>query len=183
MNIRCTAFIIVAGILTASCSEKAAPDQAKGTSPTPGEVARDSDRERAQGGNERQPDEDQIAEDCVAFVRSTRVVPAGAASGTADCPACPAAGTPLLSFRQMTTDAVNCSGDTCNVVVTIRAVFNPGSGDTIAGGLTAWIPPEQRSAYLSGHVPSGEQAFRVQITYKRRGVSWRAVEFDRAPNQ
>ena len=87
----------------------------------------------------------------------------------------------MLAFRQMKTDAVSCSGDTCNVVVTIRAVFNPGSGETLAGGLTAWIPPEQRSAYLSGRTPSGEQAYRVKITYKRRSKAWRAVEFDRAP--
>jgi hypothetical protein len=66
------------------------------------------------------------------------------------------------------------------VLVTIRAVFNPGAGETIAGGLTAWIPLEQRSAYLSGHPPSGEQAYHVQITYKLRGTAWRAVEFDRA---
>jgi hypothetical protein len=65
--------------------------------------------------------------------------------------------------------------------VTLRAVFNPGSGEKFTGGLTAWIPPEQRSAYLSGHTPSGEQAYRVQMAYKRRGAAWRAVEFDRAP--
>ena len=87
----------------------------------------------------------------------------------------------MFAFRHMKTDAVSCSGDTCTVVVTIFSVFNPGSGETVAGGLTAWIPPEQRSAYLSGRTPSGEQAYRVQITYKRRAEGWRAVEFDRAP--
>jgi hypothetical protein len=87
----------------------------------------------------------------------------------------------VFAFRNMKTDAVSCSGDSCTVVVTIFSVFNPGSGDTFAGGLTAWIPPEQRSAYLKGHPQSGEQAYRVQITYKRRGEAWRAVEFDRAP--
>jgi hypothetical protein len=86
-----------------------------------------------------------------------------------------------LSFRNTTTDAISCSGDTCNVVVTIRAVFNPASGETIAGGLTAWIPPEQRTAYLSGQAPPDEQTYHVQITYKRRADGWRAVEFDRAP--
>jgi hypothetical protein len=87
----------------------------------------------------------------------------------------------VLAFRHMKTDSVSCSGDTCTVLVTIRAVFNPGAGETIARGLTAWISPEQRSAYLSRHTPSGEQAYHVQITYKRRGEAWRAVEFDRAP--
>ena len=67
------------------------------------------------------------------------------------------------------------------MAVTIHAVFNPGSGETVTGGLTAWIPPEQRNAYLSGHTPSGEQVYHVHITYKRRGEAWRAVEFDRAP--
>jgi hypothetical protein len=64
--------------------------------------------------------------------------------------------------------------------VTIRASFNPGAGERIAGGLTAWISPEQRSEYLSGRMPSGEQVYRVKITYKRRGEAWRAIEFDRA---
>jgi len=66
-------------------------------------------------------------------------------------------------------------------LVTISVSFNPGTGERIAGGLTAWISPEQRSAYLSGHTPSGEQVYPVQITYKRRGGAWGAVEFDRAP--
>ena len=181
INIRRAALIFVVGIITASCSEKPALDREKdaNTSEAPREPVRESEVETAEGGDELQPGEDKIGEDCVAFVRSTKVVPARAAS--ADCPGCPARGTDVLAFRDMKADAVSCSGDTCSVVVTIRAVFNPGSGETIAGGLTAWIPPEQRSAYLSGQTPSGEQPYRVQITYKRRGEGWRAVEFDRAP--
>ena len=177
VNIRRAALIFVAGIITASCSEKSAPDREKDTnrSEAPRELVRESGVET----EELRPDEDKIGEDCVAFVRSTKVVPARAAS--TDCPGCPAGGTDVLTFRHVKTDAVSCSGDTCTVVVTIRAVFNPGAGETVAGGLTAWIPPEQRSAYLSGQTPSGEQAYRVQITYKRRGKEWRAVEFDRAP--
>ena len=176
INIRRAALIFVAGIITASCSEKSAPDREKDANTS--EAARESEVER--GGDELRPDEDKIAEDCVAFVRSTKVVSAKAAS--ADCPACPGEGkgTDVLSFRQMKTDAVSCSGDTCTVVVTIFSVFNPGSGETLTGGLTAWIPSEQRTAYVSGQTPSGEQAYRVQITYKRRGEAWRAVDFDRA---
>ncbi|HEX8078359.1 MAG TPA: hypothetical protein VF511_11135 [Chthoniobacterales bacterium] len=83
----------------------------------------------------------------------------------------------------MKTDAVSCSEATCTVVASIRVVFNRGSGETIAGGLTGWIPPEERSAYLGGQTPSGERDYRVQITYKRRAAGWRAVEFDRAPAQ
>jgi hypothetical protein len=170
INIRRAALIFVAGIITASCSEKPAADREK----DPSERSRESEVQT----DERQPGEDKIEQDCVAFVGSTKVVPARTAS--ADCPACPAGGTEVLAFRQMKTDSVSCSGDTCTVLVTIRAVFNPGSGQTIAGGLIAWIPPEQRSAYLRGQTPSGEQVYHVQITYKRRGEEWRAVEFDRA---
>ena len=178
MNIRRAALIFVASIIIASCSEKSAPDRGNGLGPS--EAPRESASKRAEGKEELQPPgEGQIGHDCAALVRSTKVVPAPPAS--TDCPGCPAGGTDVLIFRQMKTDAVSCSGDTCNVVVTIRAVFNPGSGETIAGGLTAWIPPEQRSEYLSGRTPSDEQTYRVQITYKRRGEEWRAVEFDRAP--
>ena len=181
INIRRAALIFVAGIITASCSEKSAPDREKdvNASEAPREIVRESEVETAEGGEELKPDEDQIAGDCVAFVRSTKVVPARAAN--TDCPGCPVGGTEALSFHQMKTDAVSCSGDTCTVLVTIRAVFNPGSGESVTGGLTAWIPPEQRNAYLSGDTPSGEQVYRVRITYKLRGAAWRAVEFDRAP--
>jgi hypothetical protein len=181
INVRRAALIFVAGIITASCSEKSAPDRKEdvNTSEASPGVVREPGSEKPEREGELQPDEDQIAEDCVAFVRSTKVVAAGTVS--TDCPGCPATGTDALSFRHIKTDTVSCSGDTCTVVVTIRAVFNPGSGETVTGGLTAWIPPEQRSAYLSGHTPSGEQSYRVRITYKHRGAAWRAVEFDRAP--
>ena len=181
MKILRLAFIFVAAVIAASCFEKSAPDPERDakTSEAPREVVRESEAETAEREGELQPPEDKIGEDCVAFVRSTKVVSARAASS--DCPTCPAGGTDALTFRQMNTNAVSCSGDTCTVVVTIRAVFNPGSGETLAGGLTAWIPPEQRSASLSGQTPSGEQVFPVQITYKRRADGWRAVEFDRAP--
>jgi hypothetical protein len=181
MDIRHAALIFVAGVITASCSEKSPPgrDNDAAASETPRKSTPKSEPERTKGEDDVRPGEDMIAEDCVAFVRSTKVVPAQAAN--TDCPGCPASGAEALAFRHMKTDAVSCSGDTCNVVVTIRAVFNPSSGERLAGGLTAWIPPELRSAYLSGRTPSGEQAYRVQITYKRRAEGWRAVEFDRAP--
>jgi hypothetical protein len=177
MDICRAGLILVAGIITASCSEKSAPDREKHSNTS--ETTRKAGPEVAKGEDERQPREDEIAEDCVAFVRSTKVVPGQAV--TADCPGCPPAGAEVLAFRQMKTDRISCSGDTCTVLVTIRVAFNPGGGERIAGGLTAWIPPEQRSAYLSGRTPSGEETYRVQITYKRRGEGWRAVEFDRAP--
>ncbi len=174
MNVRCAVFLIVASIAGPSCSKRNEPEQQTASS----ETERSSEAER-ESADERRPEEDQIGEDCAAFVRSTKVV--GAPVPKADCPTCPAAGTEAFSFRDMKTDVVSCAGDTCSVTVTIRAVFNPGAaGDALAGGLTAWIPPEQRSAYLSGQTPAGEQTFPVQITYKRRGAGWKAAEFDRA---
>lgn len=80
----------------------------------------------------------------------------------------------------MKTDRVSCSNGTCEVAVTIRCSFNPGAGERFAGGLTAWIPPEQQSDYLHGNTPSDEQAYRVKISYQRTGQAWRAIEFDRA---
>lgn len=175
MRIRRVGLILLAGIMTASCSEKSAQDGAEDANKS--EPLHESEVEM----NELRPEEDKIAEDCLAFVRSTKVVPTRAAS--ADCPTCPAGGTEALRFSNVKTAKVSCSGDTCNVLVTIRAAFNPGAGEAIAGGLTAWIPPEERSEYLSGRVLSGEQAYRVQITYQRRAGAWQAVEFDRAPNE
>ena len=182
MKIHRVALVVVASIIAASCSEKSAPapDEESAASEAPVASAPEPASPRAEGEGElKPPPESKIAQDCLAFVRSTKVV---RAQGTStDCPECPPGGTDVLSFREMKMDAISCAAETCNVVVTIRAVFNPGSGATLAGGLTAWIPPEQRHEYLSGRTPSGDQTYRVRITYKRRGDAWRAVEFDRAP--
>jgi hypothetical protein len=171
MHIRCVVLILFAGIITASCSEKTESEKHS-------EVKRESDSGVAKEDDESQLHEEEIEEHCVAFVRSTKVV--SAQTPTADCPGCPPAGAEVLAFRRMKTERISCSGDTCSVLVTIRVGFNPGAGARIGGGLTAWISPEQRNAYLSGRTPWGEQAYRVQITYKRRGEEWRAIEFDRA---
>jgi hypothetical protein len=179
MKIRHAPLIVVAGIITASCSENSAPDREKHSSPA--EATRAPAPEVAEAEDELPPRENEIAKDCVGFVRSTKVIPAPAP--TADCPGCPAGGAEVLTFRKMKTDRISCSGDTCTVLVTIRVSFKPGTGERIAGGLTAWISPEQRSEYLSGRTPSGEQAYRVKITYKRRGEGWRAAEFDRADTE
>jgi hypothetical protein len=171
MNICRALLILVAGTITASCSEKSASEKQS-------EVRREPDSVVAKEDDESQPHEEEIEEHCVAFVRSTKVV--SAQTPTADCPGCPPAGAEVLAFRRMKTERISCSGDTCSVLVTIRVSFNPGAGKRMDGGLTAWISPEQRNAYLSGQTPSGEQAYRVQITYKRRGEAWRAIEFERA---
>lgn len=174
MGIRGVVFILVAGIIIASCSKESGSDKQS-------ETKRESQSLGAREDNESQPNEEEIEEHCLAFVRSTKVV--SAPKPTAGCSECPRAGAEVLSFRQMKTDRISCSGDTCNVLVTILVSFNPGAGERIAGGLTAWISPEQRNAYLAGKTPSGEQAYRVQITYKRLGEGWRAIEFDRASGE
>jgi hypothetical protein len=176
MDIRRAALIFVGGIIIASCSEKSAPDRDNNS--VASDAPRESESARTEGNDELQPHEDEIGEDCVAFVRSTKVVSAQAPR--ADCPGCPAEGAEVLAFRQMKMDRISCSGDTCTVLVTIRVSFKPGAGERIAGGLTAWISPEQRREILSARTPSGEQTYRVKITYKRRGKAWRAAEFDRA---
>ena len=169
------ALIVGAAIIATSCSEKPAPDREK-QSNTP-ETTRTPKPEVAEHEDEREPREDKIGEDCAAFVRATRIVPAQ--TPPAECPGCPAEGAEALSFRQMKKDGISCSGDTCTVLVTLTVSFNPARGERITGGLTAWISPEQRSEYLSGRTPPGEQAYRVKITYQRRGESWHASEFDR----
>ena len=174
MHIRCVLIILVPAMITASCSEKSAIEKHS-------EMKREPDPVVAKVDDESQPHQEEIEEHCVAFVRSTKVV--SAQTPTADCPGCPSAGAEVLAFRQMKTDRISCSGDTCNVLVTIRVSFNPAAGERMAGGLTAWISPGERNAYLSGQTPSGEQAYRVQITYKRYGEEWRAIEFDRASGE
>lgn len=157
-----------------SCSEKPRPDAEK-LSATP-----EAKREAAgESESEDQPHEDKIAEDCVAFVRATKAV--SVQPSPADCPGCAAEGREALTFRQMRTERISCAAESCTVLVSIRAVFNPGAGEGLAGGLTAWISPEDRSAFLSSQPPDDEQTYRVLVTYQRRGEAWRAVEFDRAP--
>jgi hypothetical protein len=174
MDIRRAVLILVAGIVTTSCSEKSASEKDS-------EAKREADSVVAKEEDESRPGEEEIAEACVAFVRATKVV--SAQTPTANCPGCPPAGAEALAFRQVKTDQISCSGDACTVLVTIRVSFKAGAGERMAGGLTAWISPEQRNAYLSGQTPSGEQAYRVRITFRRRGEAWRAIEFDRAPGE
>ncbi|MFL6590978.1 MAG: hypothetical protein ACJ8M4_12490 [Chthoniobacterales bacterium] len=169
MNARSAALAVAASIIVASCSEK----------PSPQPVANAEQKvEQTEKENGEKPREDEIAEDCVAFVRATKVVPARAPA--ADCPTCPAEGIEILAFRGMRIERISCAANTCEVAVALRAAFNPGPGGTIGGGLTAWISPEQRTEYLNGRVPSAEQIYRVKITYRRTGEEWRAIEFDKA---
>jgi len=186
MNIRRLTLVFLAGIITASCSEKSGVErnqnsQTQETKPNQ-EVAASNERSiesEAKEENELQPPEDEIAEDCVAFLRSTKTGPAPGA--TADCPQCPVSSEEkeVLRFDAIQVDRVTRSESTCEVQVTIHATFNPSPRESIAGGLTAWISPGQRAKYLQGEIPSGPQGYKVKVIYKRSGKRWRAVEFDR----
>jgi hypothetical protein len=167
---------LLASFVIPSCSEKPAP-----VKPPPEAEKKAAAKDKVEKKEtEEQPHEDEIAEDCVAFVRATKIFPKTAA---ADCPGCSAEGTEILAFRQMRMDRISCAPDTCEVAVTLQAVFNPAPAGTITGGLTAWISPEQRLQYLEGHPPEGEQVYHVKITYRRTSEGWRAIEFDKADSQ
>jgi len=200
MNIGRATLIIVAGVMTASCSEKPGVDRnqnAKAEEAKPSqdfaagnenrtkksEVERSSTSEtdsvEAERENERQPPADEIGEDCVAFLRSTKT---GSGNGAnADCPQCPVdtEAKEVLKFDKIRVDRVVCSGSSCEVNVTIHATFNPSTRESIVGGLTAWISPEQKAKYSRGETPSGEQTYKVKVTYRLDRKGWRAVEFDR----
>ena len=165
----CRVAVIVVAVMLMACTEKSKPDRSTKT-----EV------EKAEVESELPPREDEIAEDCVAFVRATKVVPAQ--SPKADCVNCAAVAEAheVLAFQEFQAGKVSCSGDTCEVAVTIRATFKPAAAGAISGGLTAWLSPEQRTGYLQGNPPTGQQIFAVKVIYKRSGKEWRAVEFDKA---
>jgi hypothetical protein len=176
MSARCVAILLAASLVAGSCSEKSAP-----VKPQPESEKREPEKKEAEKEEtEGQPPEDEIAEDCVAFLRATKIVPKTAPT---DCPGCSAEGTEVLAFRQIRMDRISCSPGTCEVAVTLRAVFNPAPAGTMGGGLTAWISQEQRLQYLNGPPPEGEQVFRVKIIYRRTGEGWRPIEFDKADPQ
>lgn len=199
MNICRFAVIFAVGLISASCSDKPGADQnkdsaveasepdakvasakAQGRDANESRSSRESERESADAEDktELQPHEDEIAEDCVDFVRATKAAPAANASD--DCPGCSSEATEVLRIQQVKTDRISCAPAACEVDVTIGAFFNPGAGESIGGGLTGWISPEQTTEYLRGHPPAGEQIYHVRIIYKRLGDEWRAIEFDRA---
>src|SRR4051794_36820695 len=124
MSLSRAAIVVAAAVLTASCSEKSKPDLTKNS-------AAELKTESAENEKDREPRDDEIAEACVAFVRSTRLVPAP--SPKADCPNCneEAEATEALAFQEFQADRKSCSGDTCEIVVTLRAAFNPGPAGTI----------------------------------------------------
>ena len=171
--------LICSAVCLVSCSRKpAARDDSDSTVATSSSPAPHAPSDEDEG----QPAEDEIAEDCVAFVHATKIVPPNNAG--ADCPGCAAsaAGVDGLTFQQFELNGVSCNAATCEARVTVHAAFNRGVG-TIAGGLAAWISPEQREAYLQGKAPTGSQPFVIKVTYKRTDGRWRAIEFDRADSR
>jgi hypothetical protein len=138
----------------------------------------DEERERREGEEaENAPESSDIGEDCVAFLRSTKIAPPKANDGT--CPQCPAAdsASQVLRFENVTIDRVRPSGENAEVDVHIFATFMPSRAGTIRGGLTGWIPAEQRAAYERGDTPQGQQTYAVRITYRRDANGWEPIEF------
>jgi hypothetical protein len=84
----------------------------------------------------------------------------------------------VLRFNDVKIDRVISSGESCTVAVRIFATFNPSVGGPIAGGLTAWISPEQRAQYARGETPAGQQEYKVNVTYRKTPQGWRAIEFN-----
>ena len=127
--------------------------------------------------SESRPSTDEIVQDCYGFVWLTKATPAGKMSTA--CPQCPSTEEAIhvLKFEGAKVEGVSCTEETCAVAVSIRASFNPSKGGTISGGLTGWIPPEQREQYSRGQTPSGEKAYHVKIIYRRKEGGWRPVEF------
>src|SRR4051794_15711852 len=112
MRVYCLCIVCVVATMTVSCSKEpngndkeVVPELRQSTekaesevSPTPG---LDSEKGRGEGQREEEresksePPTDQIGEDCVAFVRSTKTVESG--ENSAECPQCPA-GQEVLRF-------------------------------------------------------------------------------------
>jgi hypothetical protein len=181
--------LIALGLLAAACSKKSDSDtkaKSEKTSEQNAATNRDKAREPESGiensreqeeENEAQPSKDDIADDCRAFAWLTKAMPAQTPS--ANCPQCPSSeqGTEVLKFQGAKVDRVSCAAGTCEVEVSVHASFNPSKGGTITGGLTGWIPLEQREQYSRGQTPPGEQVYHLNITYRREGERWRLVDF------
>ncbi len=166
--------LVFLSLLIAACSDR----DAKSTPSSLAEIKSDATLEKEAEESELTPGSDEIGEDCVAFLRATRVArPKGE---NKDCPECPS-GTPdfeVLKFNGFKIEKISPSEAGCDVTVEIRAEFNPSPGGTIAGGLTAWIAPAQREQYAQGKTPAGEQLYKVKVIYRRSAGYWQAIEFD-----
>ncbi|MEP6808745.1 MAG: hypothetical protein ABI992_00755 [Chthoniobacterales bacterium] len=181
--------IALAALLAVSCSEKSKTDRPHSSKsekqPTPGTPVAtpagpsgEAEDEAKEKTAEAAPETEEIGEDCVAFLRSTKATPLHAQN--TDCPHCPSdAAVEVLRFDDFTVEHIKPSPTTCEVIVAIKAQFNPSAGGRIGGGLTGWITPEQREQYERGETPTEQQIYHVRIFYRHTGAVWKAIEFDR----
>lgn len=182
MRIQFPILFVALSLIWTSCSEKSTT-VASGKSEK--SVGDQSQQEAAPNANEaeendRAPDSDQIGEDCVAFLRATRAVPAKRDSGA--CPECPTSDNDpeVLQFVSFKIKKITGGEESCRADVVIQAQFNPSSGGIVAGGLVGWIPLAERKDYALGKTPSGARTYKVGVVYKREGGVWRPIEFDQA---
>lgn len=197
MKSLCIAAVVCAQIILASCWERtgASGDSNSGNpvrkeerelaasdpdKTAPSARTSESEVDSRKEESEAAPEPQDIGEDCVWFLRATKVVPPHSQNSV--CPTCPAndLAVEVLRFKAFKIEKISSSESTCEVLVEISAEFNPSPGGTIGGGLTAWIPPEKREQYARGKTPAGPQIYKVKVIYRRMGGFWKAVEFDRA---
>lgn len=169
VNILRLALISLATLVTASCSKQSDSGSKEATE---AEVT-SPEREESKS----QPSADDIVQDCYTFVWLTKATLARKTS--ADCPQCPSTEEAIhvLKFEGAKVERVSCTEENCEIAVSISASFNPSKGGTISGGLTGWIPLEQREQYSRGQTPSGKKEYHVKIIYSRKEGGWRPVEF------
>lgn len=169
VNILWIALISLAALVTASCSKQSDSGSKEATE---AEVT-SAEREESKS----QPSADDIVQDCYTFVWLTKATLARKMS--VNCPQCPSTEEVIhvLKFEGAKVERLSCTEETCEVAVSIRASFNSSKGGTISGGLTGWIPLEQREQYSRGQTPSGEKAYHVKIIYRWKEGGWRPVEF------
>jgi hypothetical protein len=193
INILRVALISLAALVTGSCSKQSdsgSKEVSERVKPSQkiADHERTNDHESEQSDqaavtsaeaeeSKSQPSADDFVEDCYAFVWLTKATLTRKMS--AECPQCPSTEEAIhvLKFEGAKVERVSCTEETCAVAVSIRASFNPSKGGTISGGLTGWIPPEQREQYSRGQTPPGEKAYHVKIIYRRKQGKWRPVEF------
>jgi hypothetical protein len=182
MNLFRLGIVCVAVLAIASCSKKstAENDREKENQFSAKADERSGEKESSKEDN-LQPEAEDIGEDCVAFLRSTV---SNRTDGAGQCPVCPSSAekAEVLGVDSVRVEKVNNAGTdwtSCEANVEIRAHFNPSNGGTITGGLVGWIPAEQRTQYMRGVTPSGQQVYHVSITYRREGDEWQAADFAR----
>lgn len=167
-------------LLIAACSDNSDSDSDRKSTPQAlAEKEPNAAAEKESKESELTPESEEIGEDCVGFLRATKVAPPNGESKV--CPDCPGgiAAFEVLKFNGFKIEKISPSEAGCEVTVEIRAEFNPSPGGNIVGGLTGWISPEKREQYARGQTPAGMQFYKVKVIYRRPDGFWRAVEFER----